>query len=159
MRVYAAMLRLCLLQGEKKLYEEVWDEATRAHRASTYVIARMVKDQMGLASASQPAASEVEPAVLADDKAQADQTAERPASQTAVEPANMTTLPETGTAKFYPPSSILRELRASQQGPMHKSPAAARQTDLLREHLYGTLPVSDELEQYEVTERPMYLRG
>jgi hypothetical protein len=159
MRVYAAMLRLCLLQGEKKLYEEVWDEATRAHRASTYVIARMVKDQMGLASASQPAASEVEPAVLANDKVQADQTAEEPASQTAVELAN-STLPETGTAKFYPPSSILRELRESQQrGPMHKSPTVARQTDLLREHLYGTLPASDELEQYEVTERPMYLRG
>lgn len=158
MRVYAAMLRLCLGNGEKRLYQEVWDEATRAHRASAHVIARMVKDQMGLASASQPAASEAEPAVLADDKVQADQTAEEPASQTTAERATPT-LPETGAAKFYPPSSILRELRESQRGPMHNSPAAARQTDLLREHLYGTLPASDELEQYELIERPMYLRG
>jgi hypothetical protein len=74
MRVYAAMLRLCLGKGEKKLYQEVWDEATRAHRASAHVIARMVKDQMGLASASQPAASEAEPAVVADDKEQPDST-------------------------------------------------------------------------------------
>ncbi|KAM0702142.1 hypothetical protein Q7P35_011052 [Cladosporium inversicolor] len=158
MRVYAAMLRLCLGKGEKKLYQEVWDEATRAHRASAHVIARMVKDQMGLASASQPAADEVTPAVLVDDKAQADQNSGESASQTTVEQTNPT-LPENGTANIYPKSSILRELRASQQGPMHKSPASARQTDLLREHLYGTLPASDELEQYEVTERPMYLRG
>jgi len=158
MRVYAAMLRLCLRQGERKLYEEVWDEATRAHRASAHVIARMVKDQMGLASASQPAASEAEPAVLADGKAQADQMTDKPANQTTIERASPT-LPETGAAKFYPTSSILRELRASQRGPMHKSSASVNQAELLREHLYGTLPASNELEQYEVTERPMYLRG
>jgi hypothetical protein len=158
MRVYAAMLRLCLRQGERKLYEEVWDEATRAHRASAHVIARMVKDQMGLASASQSAASEAEPAVLADGKAQADQMTDKPANQTTIERASPT-LPETGAAKFYPTSSILRELRASQRGPMHKSSASVNQAELLREHLYGTLPASNELEQYEVTERPMYLRG
>jgi hypothetical protein len=118
----------------------------------------MVKDQMGLASASQPAASEAEPAVMADDKAQADQTTEEPANPKNPERTNPT-LPETGTAKFYPTSSILRELRASQRGPMHKSSASVNQAELLREHLYGTLPASNELEQYEVTERPMYLRG
>ena len=147
MRVYAAMLRLCLGKGEKKLYEEVWDEATRAHRSSAFVIAQMVKDQMGLAS---PSAVEVtEPVALVDDKVQADHTTEELPDpvQSAI-----------GAAKFYPASSILRELRDSQRGPKHIRPAAAPQTELLREHLYGTLP-SDELEQYEVVERPMYLRG
>jgi hypothetical protein len=148
MRVYAAMLRLCLGKGEKKVYEEVWDEATRAHRASVHVIARMVKDQMGLAS--QPAADEVESAVLADDDLQANQ---------ATEERSIPVQPGTGAAKFYPPSSILRELRDSQRGPMESRPVAAPQTELLREHLYGSLPASDELEQYEVAERPMYLRG
>jgi hypothetical protein len=147
MRVYAAMLRLCLGKGEKKLYEEVWDEATRAHRSSAFVIAQMVKDQMGLASPS--AVDETEPVALVDDKAQADQT-----TDVLPDPVQ----PAIGAAKFYPASSILRELRDSQRGPTHIRPAAAPQTELLREHLYGTLP-SDELEQYEVTERPMYLRG
>jgi len=148
MRVYAAMLRLCLSKGEKKLYEEVWNEATRAHRASALVIAQMVKDQMSLAN--QPAAKKVEPAALVDDQVEAEEILEERSSPVQ---------PGTGAAKFYPASSILRELRESQRGPMHRQPAAAPQSELLREHLYGTLPASDELEQYEVTERPMYLRG
>lgn len=148
MRVYAAMLRLCLGKGEKKLYEEVWDEATKAHRASALAIARMVKDQMGLES--QPAADEAEPAGLVDDSVKADRTDEKRSDLTAA---------DTGAAKLYPASSILRELRASHRGPVHSRPATGHQSELLREHLYGTLPASDELEQYEVTERPMYLRG
>jgi len=107
-----------------------------------------VKDQMSLAN--QPAAKKVEPAALVDDQVEAEEILEERSSPVQ---------PGTGAAKFYPASSILRELRESQRGPMHRQPAAAPQSELLREHLYGTLPASDELEQYEVTERPMYLRG
>jgi hypothetical protein len=144
MGVYAAMLRLCLGKGERKTYQEVWSEASRAHGVNVAVIANMVKDQMGLVSRS--VVQEAEPADSVDDAfTTAQMTQERP---------NME-VDDTGTAKLYPASSVLRELRASQKGP----PAAGHQPELLREHLYGSLPASDELEKYEITERPMYLRG
>jgi hypothetical protein len=144
MGVYAAMLRLCLGKGERKTYQEVWSEASRAHGGDVAAIARMVKDQMGLAN--RPVAEEAEPADLIDDAFTTTQMTSRH-PDTAVD--------DTGTAKLYPASSVLRELRASQQSP----PTAGHQPELLREHLYGSLPASDELEQYEITERPMYLRG
>lgn len=148
MQVYASMLRLCLGKGERKLYQEVWDEANRAHGSNALAIAKMVKDQMGVAS--KPVIKEAESAVLVDDSVQTTQMTEaHPNAET----------DSIGAAKLYPASIIMRELRASQRNPTHQPRAAGRQPELLREHLYGSLPASDELEQYEVTERPMYLRG
>lgn len=145
MRVYAAMLRLCLGNGEKAMYEEVWNEATKAHRANAMAIARMVKDQMGLES--QPTADESAPTGSVDETVQTAQT------PTIAAEADVDAF---GVAGIYPSSSILHELRAARRSPLHRP---TQRPELLREHLHGSLPANEELEEYEITERPMFLSG
>lgn len=148
-RVYASMLRLCLGKGEKKLYDEVWEDATRAHRQSGWALARMVKDQIGLAE--KPVPDAVEPAADVDD------TFKLEKSRILDELMELND-EDPGAARVYPPSSVLREIRASERSSAaHRPPT--QHTELLREQLDGTMPASDELEQYEITERPMYLRA
>jgi hypothetical protein len=134
MRVYAAMLRLCLGKGEKELYEEVWNDATRSHRANPLVIAKMVKDQMGLESAS--VVEETEPAIsVVDALSTAQNIDEFPHSKD----------DNIGAARLFPASSILREVRASQRHPVRHPSSVAQQP--LQGHLYRSIPASDELDR------------
>lgn len=146
MRVYAAMLRLCLNKGEREMYEEVWDQATRAHRKGAWTIARMVKDQMRLPLAETPANDTAEQAASVNDVSQTTEKSDLNANKH-------------GAAKLYPESSVLRELRASHSDAEHRPPGQDQRHELLKEQLHGTLPANNELEEYEVAERPMYARG
>ncbi|KAM0717338.1 hypothetical protein Q7P37_007190 [Cladosporium fusiforme] len=148
MRVYAAMLRLCLSKGEKQFYDEVWEQATNAHRKGAWTIARMVKDQIGLPLAESPLKDAAEQPAATEDP-----------PQTTEKKSNLDANNDHGAAKVYPASSVLRELRASQRSAERRSPSQRQRYELLQEQLYGSLPASDELEQYEVAERPMYLRS
>ncbi|KAL1587337.1 hypothetical protein WHR41_03874 [Cladosporium halotolerans] len=148
--VYVAMLRLCLRTGDKNLYDEVWEQASRSHRTSAAAIVRMVKEQMreeekpvditaeAKRSLDHEAASEVETAV------------ESPGLDERVE-GNV------AAARIYPQSNVMRELRSTRRRPEHVPPD--RRYEVLQGQLHGSLPASAELEEYEVAERPMYASG
>lgn len=146
-RVYASMLRLCLGKGERKLYDEVWQQATRTHRQSTWALAQMVKDQIGVTG--KPATDAAEPAAVVEESSE---TARMYDELMAGENDDY------GAAKVYPTSSVLREVRASKRwSPTPRPPA--QPNELLPEQLHGSMPASDDLEQYEIAERPMEMRG
>lgn len=147
MRVYAAMLRLCLNTREKQVYDDVWEQATKSHRQGAWSIARMVKDQMNDPLAETPASDAAEQTGSTDDDS-------RPTSEKVDLDAS-----EGGAAKVYPPSRVVHELRLSQRSPENRQREQGQRHELLPEQLHGSFPASEELEQYEVAERPMYMRG
>lgn len=147
LQVYASMLRLCLGRGEKQRYDDIWQHATRIHKHSAWTLANLVKAQ--IASANERAADVTGSEAVVDAASQATGTPESTAGAT---------LDRDGAAKVYPANGVLQEVRASQRTPTKQTPSRYHEHNgLLQEQLHGSLPASDELEQYEAAERPMYL--
>jgi len=135
LQVYAAMLRLCLGQGEIERYEDVWQQATKIHRHGAWELTKRVKSQMG--AFEKPRAGAINPEAVGDATTQTTETSENQSGAT---------LDRDGAARLYPAHGVLHELRASQPTSTHRTPPRYDELNaLLQEHPSESLPASSEL--------------
>lgn len=139
--VFASMLRLCLNNGDRKMYDEVWQHATRTHRYGVSRLSNMVKRQAGLSR------------IGTDDNVDS-------LSQTPEAHLN-------NTADALPVGDGLPIRVHSTPGERHQAAGLPRTStkvavthgsEISMEQLHGSM-YSQDLEEYEYAERPMTMHG
>lgn len=141
MTVFASMLRLCLSNADRNLYDEVWKHATRSHGHRVNQLSAMVKKQAGFSSSRGNES-------LPEDRL--------PNAQTLT---TETYRPERGALDAGSPGTTHSPSSEHHQaGGLPRSTREVEATELSMEHLDGSL-YSQDLEEYEYAERPMTMHG
>ncbi|EMC91616.1 hypothetical protein BAUCODRAFT_27901 [Baudoinia panamericana UAMH 10762] len=141
---FAAMLRLCMRSGDKNTYKTIWQQAMRTNLQAPQLLVDLVKAQNATADEALARQSNV---------------AATPVSQRPKDGSTQTTRADTDHTNSHPVERLVRQHLDDEHNVVGMTPPSARRSRsryiIQREQLEGSLPASDELDDYEIGERPM----